>query len=200
MWRIWWILCEDFDEFYFLGDYFDNYEETPAVSQIRNFLEIVRWARSDSRVKLCLGNHDFHYLQGIETWEKYSGFQNYNYIDIQEALENSMDMIKIVYVTDDNIIISHAGVTKTFLSDCKLNHPLEINNKFISYRMSLMFVGYNCYGDDPKNGPLWVRPKSLLLDKVNGYKQIVGHTHQEKINTESDVTFIDVESKDVYRF
>ena len=194
-------LKEDFTEFYFVGDYFDNYEETPAVSQIRNFLAIVKEARRDPRIRLCCGNHDYQYLRGLDRSEKYSGFQNYAYMDIQIALESSMDIIKPVYVTEDNIIISHAGVTKTFLRDCSLENPEDINNRFIEYRMSLAFNGFNPYGDDPRNGPLWVRPDSLIKDKLEGYKQIVGHTKMEKITTIEGITFIDLDTcQEVYWF
>lgn len=190
---------EDFENLYFVGDYFDNYEKTPAVSQIRNFKEICDFARKDNRIKLCLGNHCFHYLKGIDRSEKYSGYQYYNHFDIQEALEENMDLIEIVY-QDGDTLISHAGITKTFLKSLNLENPLDINQRFKEYRMALAFCGYDRYGDDITQGPLWVRPTSLLSDKVDGYKQIVGHTTQYEILTVDDVTFIDVEGKDVYKF
>jgi len=65
-------LNQEFDQAYFAGDYFDNYEQTPAVTQIRNFKEICDVARKDSRIHLCLGNHDFQYMRGIPISEKYS--------------------------------------------------------------------------------------------------------------------------------
>ena len=194
-------LDREFSEFYFVGDYFDNYEGTTAKSQIRNFLEIVKLARSDPRIKLCLGNHDFQYLRGLEVSEKYSGYQYYAFWDIQIALESCMDIIRPVYVTEDKYIISHAGVTKTFLESLKLTKPEEINERFNYYRMSLAFCGYNQYGDDVTQGPLWVRPQSLVKDKLDGYKQIVGHTKVQKIFTESDITFIDLDTcEEVFEF
>lgn len=191
----------DFDEFYFVGDYFDDYQETPAQSQIVNFFAIVSAARKDPRIKLCLGNHDFHYLRGLPYHERYSGYQRGPHWDITIALESAMDVIKPVYVTEDKYIISHAGVTKTFMDRFSLTDPLEINDLFLRNRMSLAWVGHDPYGNDPENGPIWVRPEALLGDKLGGYKQIVGHTKVQKILTQEDVTFIDVDtSNEVFEF
>jgi len=178
-----------FDNFYFVGDYFDNYEETPTVTQIRNFREICDVARKDSRFHLCLGNHDFHYLKGIN--EQYSGYQFYTHFDIQEALEENIDLLKPVY-QNGNYLISHAGITKTFLySVLKLENPLDINACFEENRNCLKFNGYNQYGDDVTQGCTWVRPTSLLNDCLDNYKQIVGHTRFDEITTIDNVTFID---------
>lgn len=179
----------EFDNFYFTGDYFDNYEETPTVTQIRNFREICDVARKNSKVHLCLGNHDFAYLKGVN--EQYSGYQFYTAIDIQEALEENINLIKPVY-QNGNYLISHAGITKTFLYNVlKLENPLDINTCFEENRNCLKFIGYNQYGDDITQGCTWVRPTSLLNDCLDNYKQIVGHTHFEKITTIDNITFTD---------
>ena len=97
-------ISDKYENIYFVGDYFDNYEETPAVTQIHNFKEICSLARNDSRVHLCVGNHDFHYLRGLPKSEQYSGFQWYARFDIQEALEENIDLLNIVYVNGNTII------------------------------------------------------------------------------------------------
>ena len=182
-------LNQEFDQAYFAGDYFDNYEQTPAVTQIRNFKEICDVARKDSRIHLCLGNHDFQYMRGIPISEKYSGFQNYSYIDIQEAIESNIDLLNLIYI-DNNTIISHAGVTKTWLT--MINKPLDqVNNAFRENRDICIFDGYNCYGDDITQSPIWVRPNSLLSDSIEGYNHIVGHTKVSDITTIENITLID---------
>lgn len=189
----------DFDEFYFVGDYFDDYESTAAFQQIENFLKIVDYARRDSRIKLCLGNHDYHYLPGVE--DRYSGYQAAGRWDITPALVSALDVLKPIYVTEDNYIISHAGVSQTFLNVHGLTHPLDINEAFSRDKNILSWVGPNPYGDSVDNGPIWIRPKSLLEDKVPGFKQIVGHTQVQEIHTVEGVTFIDVgSSKEVFWF
>lgn len=179
----------EFDNFYFVGDYFDNYEETPTVTQIRNFREICDVARKNPNIHLCLGNHDFAYLRGVN--EQYTGYQFYTAIDIQETLEENINLIKPVY-QKGNYLISHAGITKTFLYRVlKLENPLDINTCFEENRNCLKFNGYEQYGDDITQGCTWVRPTSLLNDCLDNYKQIVGHTHFEKITTIDNITFTD---------
>ena len=180
--------CE-FDNAYFVGDYFDNYEQTPAIRQINNFKEICNTARNDNRIHLCVGNHDYHYMRG-NSRDRYSGFQHYAHLDIQEAIEANIDLLNLIYI-QDNTIISHAGVTKTWLKI--INKPLlEVNQAFRENRSICIFDGYNCYGDDITQSPIWVRPNSLLRDYVEGYTQIVGHTKMEDIKTIENITFTDV--------
>lgn len=179
--------CE-FDNCYFVGDYFDNYEGTSALEQINNFKEICAEARKNTRIHLCLGNHDFQYLRGNK--EQYSGFQFYARFDIRDALEENFDLLKIVYQQDD-YLISHAGISKTFLRNCCIENPLDINQRFVENRELLVFDGYNCYGDDVTQSPIWIRPNSLLKDKIEGYKQIVGHTRMNSIEEKDGVFFID---------
>lgn len=179
----------DFENFYFVGDYFDTRDNIPTVTQIRNFREICDVARKDSRIHLCIGNHDFHYLKGIK--ERYSGFQHYTRYDIQDALEENIDLIKPVYQNGD-YLISHAGISKTFLYNVlKLENPLDINKRFEEFHPSLEFNGYDIYGDDVTQSCIWIRPESLMKDRLNNYKQIVGHTHMPKVTTNEEITFTD---------
>lgn len=46
---------------------------------------------------------------------------------------------------------------------------------FILKCRSFNFCGCNTYGDDPTQGPLWIRPRSLL-ENMYFEKQVVGHT------------------------
>jgi hypothetical protein len=95
-----------------VGDYFDSYGLT-FETEYANFLEIIEAARSDRRIRLCLGNHDYHYLNGVD--EQYSRYQRKHSREICEILEQNMDIINIVYVTPDNYLISHAGVSAWFM-------------------------------------------------------------------------------------
>jgi hypothetical protein len=206
-------LKEDFSEFYILGDYFDS----PVVSfskQYRNFTEIVMAARRDSRIKLCLGNHDYHYLGKINN-ERYTGFQAANWFDIHEILEKNIDLLKIVYVTADNYVISHAGLSATFMNKMKslgINTIGGINDAFTKDRKILIFNGTETHGDDITQSPIWIRPDSLCTDPIVGYNQIVGHTpmyeieevfipNPENVNCTIKIAFIDMGGIDlVYRF
>ncbi|MDR2070222.1 MAG: metallophosphoesterase [Treponema sp.] len=173
---------EDFIEFYFVGDYFDSFD-LPFVQQYRNFKEICERARKDRRIKLCLGNHDYHYLG---TSEMYSGYQEDHYYEIYQVLEQNIDLLKVVYVTADNYIISHAGVSAWFMKRMKIaGYPNveDINQAFAKKRSILEFNGHDPFGDDITQSPIWIRPDSLEKQPVAGYNQIVGHTPMEEIRT-----------------
>lgn len=190
----------EFDNLYFVGDYFDSIDDIPTVTQVRNFKEICSYARNNPKIHLCLGNHDYHYLKGIK--EQYSGFQCYTRFDIQDALEENIDLLKPVYKNGE-YLISHAGISKTFLYNVlKLENPLDINKKFKEDRFILRFNGYNQYGDDTTQSCVWIRPNSLIYDRLDNYKQIVGHTHVPGITTNEEITFIDCldTTKEVFIF
>jgi hypothetical protein len=173
---------EDFEECYFTGDYFDSFD-IPFERQYRNFERLCAAARGDSRLKLCLGNHDYHYLRGV-IGQRYSGFQKKNRAAIAEILEKNIDLLKVLYITHDNYIISHAGLSRTFMDRMKkagVKTMEEINGAFLADRNILNFDGVDIYGDDPGQSPIWIRPGSLFADAVPGYSQIVGHTEARAV-------------------
>jgi len=194
----------EFRNFYFTGDYFDSFD-IPFAVQYSNFTEICKEARADSRIKMCLGNHDYHYLRGVRD-QVYSGFQDLNWNKIGAVLEENIDLMQIVYVTEDNFIISHAGVTSWFLKSIGGTKPEDINSAFIKDRNILQFNGYDMYGNDITQSPIWVRPGSLEQDHLPGYSQIVGHTPVRKISEFSfrdgkKLVLIDTNNiKSVYQF
>jgi predicted MPP superfamily phosphohydrolase len=168
----------DFDELYILGDYFDR-APCPPDRQIENFLEIIEWAKNDPRIRLCLGNHDYHYFLN-DPMEIYSGFEDEYADNIHAVLMEHKESLGIVYKSG-NTLISHAGISKTFLSLRGIADPMDINGRFKKNPRLLAFCGSDASGDDVTQGPLWIRPRSLLSDALSGYSQIVGHTPVENI-------------------
>ncbi|MDR3131075.1 MAG: metallophosphoesterase [Treponema sp.] len=209
--RDFWKRCinRDFTEFYVLGDYFDSLE-LPYRKQYRNFMELAERAREDRRIKLCLGNHDYHYLPEVK--ERYSGYQESRCREIGQILEKNLDLIRVVYVTAGNLIISHAGVSAWFMKrmeEAGYAGPEDINRAFAEDPSALSFNGENYFGDDVTQSPLWIRPASLELQPVPGYSQIAGHTPVEEISSISlrdseggliTITYIDTCGKSVYSF
>ena len=195
---------DNYSEFYFTGDYFDSYTISFSA-QYSNFLEICKAARADSRIKMCLGNHDYHYLSGV-TNQRYSGFQDQNKIKISAVLEENINLLKIIYVTEDNIIISHAGLTACFLQSIGGQAPEDVNTIFNNDRNILNFNGFNIYGDDITQSPIWVRPGSLQTDPLPGYSQIAGHTPVREftkieLSDSKTLALIDTHNtKSIYRF
>jgi predicted MPP superfamily phosphohydrolase len=195
---------DSYKEFYFTGDYFDSFD-IPFSKQYDNFVEICKEARKNKRIKMCLGNHDYHYLRGVYN-QTYSGYQYHNREKIADILEKNIDLLKVLYVTADKYIISHAGVTRTFLKSTGGTQPEDINSIFSINRNALRFNGINIYGDDVTQSPIWVRTRSLERDRVPGYSQIVGHTPQRSISEQTTkdgckLVYIDThDTESIYKF
>jgi hypothetical protein len=195
-----------------VGDYFDSFDLS-FIRQYQNFKEICELARADKRIKLCLGNHDYHYL-GKVTGQRYSGYQQKHSYEIYQILEQNIDLLKVVYVTADNYLISHAGVSAWFIKWMKragYNTVEDINTAFAEDRNILNFNGYNPFGDDITQSPIWIRPASLEKQPTPGYRQIVGHTPTDVIRTVTlpqdkqrktiTITYIDTcDEESIYRF
>lgn len=187
----------DFDKCVFIGDYFDTHEGISPRQQIENFKELIAFKKENSsRVILLFGNHDYHYLRTAH--EKYSGFQYSHQIPIQHLLHEAIDeqLLQMCYVSG-NILFTHAGVTKTW---CESN---GIDSKNIERSLNALFTlqpgsfrftpgeNFSPTGDDICQSPVWVRPDSLLKDRIDNYAQVVGHTQQDKIIATDDVILID---------
>jgi hypothetical protein len=177
-----------FDKIVFIGDYFDTHENVSSAQQIHNFKEIIEYKRQNiDKVVLLFGNHDFHYLRNID--EQYSGFQEWHKFDIQEQLHNALDsnLMQMCFV-HESYLCSHAGISKTWLKSTGYTgeEPIElfINDLFKYQPLAFKFTvgkNFDMYGDDITQTPIWIRPKSLFMDMIGNYIQIVGHTTQERI-------------------
>lgn len=193
------------DKIIFIGDYFDDHKGTTADHQINNFKEIIELKKQHpEKIVLLLGNHDFHYMMAIT--DRYSGYQAAKALDIQEAIEENKKYLQLCYF-HENIIFSHAGVTKTWCESIEWDEnnkisPLrtdrtfedQINDIFRYQSYKLKFTSGKTrspYGDDVTQSPIWVRPTSLQIDKVDGYIQVVGHTQQSNIKQIGDIWLID---------
>lgn len=98
-----------------------------------------------------------------------------------------MELFNIVYLTPDHYLLSHAGVSCTFMQKARakgFKTPESLNAAFKQGRKLFAFDGYDMYGNDVSQGPLWIRPEALEQDALPGYAHIVGHTPQASI-TES---------------
>lgn len=192
----------------FVGDYFDTRESISAGKQLRNFQSIVAFKKNNpERVHLLIGNHDFHYMNG-RGHDRYSGFQDKYFNDINQALEkaHSEGLLEVCYKYE-NILFTHAGITETWAKRWELDTKPENIEKSMwgmfefkpeAFRFPVGIIDPT--GDDPQAGPLWVRPDSLLGDYLSGYHQVVGHTMQRMITVKegklnapppSLMTFID---------
>lgn len=187
----------DADKIVFIGNYFDSKEDIATVEQIYNFNEIIEFKKQNiDKVVLLFGNHDFHYLR--TSTQHYSGFQRWHISEIGDLIHKAIDnnYLQMCYI-HDKFLFSHAGVTKTW---CR-NNGIDLDNLQNSIN-DLFFYKPNCFqftpgdvfnhhGDEICQTPIWVRPNSLLMDKLDGYTQVVGHTMQPEITWCNGVVFID---------
>lgn len=179
---------EDPNSVILLGDYWDNRSNMSTEEQEENYLIIRDIQKKHGKKHLLpfikiIGNHDFHYLVDNQ---RYSGWNISNKLVAQPLLKEDIEkgLLKFVYVDGVNkTIYSHAGITNQWLySECG-NCSLQDINK-LSYHC-FEFIGWNPYGDDPGNSPIWVRPRSLSNDMYKDmfghtWTQVVGHTNVKK--------------------
>lgn len=185
---------EDFDKFIFVGDYFDSRDNIDIDTQIQNFKDILEFKITHpDKVELLIGNHDFHYMNGVK--EEYSGF-NWHYANkISEVLQPAVDnnLINMCYVYD-KWVFTHAGVTKTWAKDFDIdidNLQESINNKFINNKDAFKFNGFSRSGDDITQSPIWVRIPSLLKDCLDNFTFVVGHSTLKEVTITEKIIAID---------
>lgn len=175
------------DKVVFMGDYFDAKEEITAEYQQLNFESLVAYKKKNKdKVVLLIGNHDFHYRRGAE--ETYAGFQYWHKKEIQNMLHNAFDegLLQLCFQVD-NVLFTHAGITKTWLQSTgycgKGSINLFINNLFRS-KPSLFgsTTSEVSFYDQKSQSPILVRPEGLLPDMIEGYMQVVGHTPQSRLS------------------
>jgi predicted phosphodiesterase len=185
----------DADKFVFIGDYFDSFDISYADQQ-ENFKKIIQYKeKHPEKVILLLGNHDYHYLFD----EYYSGYQEFNADRIENLLRKGIEKsyFQMCY-RHEKFLFTHAGVTKTWSEKYGV-----INDNVLEGSINLLFgikpeaFGFqrgenlNSSGDNFYQSPLWVRPVSLKQDQIEGYTQVVGHTHQLELKPSEDTIFVD---------
>lgn len=167
----------DADRIVFIGDYFDSFDIS-AHHQLENFRKIVDFKQKNvEKVVMLIGNHDFHYMPEAGE-DRYSGYNEQYAREIWLNLQTIRDQMKIVHI-EDGYLFSHAGVTQTWM----FNHgllPTEIN------AMPLENLRYersdtSGYGNHKAQSPIWVRPEALVVDAVQEYVQVAGHTRQKGV-------------------
>ena len=186
----------DADLFVFAGDYFDSFEIDVMV-QMQNFREIIKFKKENpNKVITLIGNHDFHYTSGCIG--SYSGFNHSIYYNMKLEIESLIrEGVLLVAHQINKFLFTHAGVTKTFCEEQNIdtNNLVESLNDFLIYKPHVfnfkLGKNHNPYGDDINQGPLWVRPTSLLEDGLN-YIHIIGHTQKMLItqSVEKDFGYI----------
>ena len=192
---------QDADRIIFVGDYFDSFDIS-GVEQIHNFKEIIEYKKTSGKeVVLLVGNHDYHYFPEIG-YTGTSGYQTVLAPSISQVVDENREHLQMAYKFD-NILCTHAGVTKTFMNsvygeegwsidsvDSELNELFKYKPKSFKFTLNYGTKLANPYGDDIWQSPIWVRPRSLQKDGVDKkkYIQVVGHSTQNQIDIKGKST------------
>lgn len=178
------------DKIVFIGDYFDTHHAgVSGNKQLVNFKEILAFKRANpEQVVMLFGNHDYHYIPGMASrGETYSGYQGGYAHDFGEAIQDAIsdDSVQMCWIYD-NFVFSHAGLTKTWCrrvlgSDEARGELLQtaVNDMFKFQPLNFGFMmgdNFSQTGNDVTQGPIWVRPQSLIPDMLDGIRCVVGHT------------------------
>ena len=196
----------DADGFVFVGDYFDSFT-IKGPDQINNFLDIIEFKKqSKVPVTLLIGNHDYHYYPGIEETGT-SGYQTLLAPSIKHVVDDNKQYLQAAYQVGE-FVFTHAGLSSEWLDDSvegwnvtnmvdRVNELLQYQPGLIAYRSFRMineteWYGAQGYGDETFQGPLWIRPKSLMKANYDTLRkkiiQVVGHTPQDNIDIKGKAT------------
>lgn len=187
----------------FIGDYWDSFDIS-YPNQLRNFMEILDYKRfNPERVVLLIGNHDFHYIP--EMSEQYSGYQYEHAPAISTIFTNAIkDGLLQMCHEQDGFLFTHAGVTLPWCNKYEIN-PFQIQNdinglfKHNPEAFKFHRLDGSGYGEHEEQSPIWVRPDSLIGNAIEGYTQVVGHTHQRGVQKKKNLFLIDtLDTEDEY--
>ena len=171
------VMDSNYDYLVSLGDWFDG--EGTADEQIQNFIEFMEYVKKDPSKRFALiGNHDYQYITPVKS---YTGKMQFDSAEkIGRAIRTYLPYMRIVVVLN-GIAFSHAGLTKTWMRRKSVD---LINAKILAKDLNFIKKDYatDDSGNDVYQGPLWVRPPSLLRDSAFEY-QVVGHTCLAKNKT-----------------
>jgi len=182
-----------FDKIIFLGDEFDCWKNKWPF-QINNAQSIISFKKnSPDKVDLCWSNHAISYFLD----ERCSGYQREHAADIKEFYNENKDYYNPVYIYN-NWIFSHAGVSAKWMKSSGIKELGDINQAFRDNPLLFKWVGPNGYGNNPNEGPFWIRPEALLINGVYGYNQVAGHTEniQPKIVKKHRKNFVFCDTPD----
>ena len=171
---------ENPDKVIFLGDYVSTHENISSDQQCSNLEDILNYKEANpDKIILLRGNHDLGELG--YSWAECSGHSR--------SVSRYMISIKDRFLTDtqwiyveDNIIFSHAGISKTWFNNFAFEDINLLNNCKPSEKFG--FTPNNFYdycGNSITQPCVWIRPQALVKDALDGYIQVVGHTPVKNI-------------------
>jgi hypothetical protein len=160
-------------------------------------VEFIVWVLEEcakiSKTIILIGNHDFHYYPGGET---YSGYKAGAAPAIRQMLQENNHHLQMCYQLD-NVLFTHAGIGHdwlTYQNKYESGPIADFVNDIWKYQPNrFMFYGIDQYGNTKTQTPIWIRPQALMAGNRDtflktDYIQVVGHTQVRKIDIEGKAT------------
>lgn len=163
---------ENPDKIVFLGDYFDNFSDSPEIAyQVAEWLK--KSLRDPKRTHL-IGNHDMSYLSNGKF--PCSGWDGAKQMFINKV---EIDWTKLQYFTFvDDWLCTHAGLSYEFYKAFNVNN-LNVKNFLLLMKEKYEFRLNMCSGfrggQDSYPGILWCDYGEFV--DIPNTKQIFGHTY-----------------------
>jgi len=186
------------DEVVCLGDYLDSFDVSLKKQEeaAKEVVEMKMRHKNPESFKILLGNHDFHYLYGWPSIERYSGFSQKTLSWACKWLNGLVrsKAISLAYIDYKNkIIYSHAGVSMTWLNDWSMeiydiNSKLDTSRAMCELKFTYGDDGGDSYGTSKHSSCIWIRPKALVGDMYRDqdgvvWEQVVGHTETQRVES-----------------
>jgi hypothetical protein len=192
------------DRMIFIGDYFDSFDIS-GNDQLNNFQDILKFKESGiCEVVLLIGNHDHHYFPEVGDTGT-SGYQHLLAPSISYIIGENKKHLQMAYQMGQ-FLFTHAGVSSDFMDsafgkDVWKTETLATDlNELHRYKPKSFTFGAYCdqtritdpYGDDIRQSPIWIRPRSLMKANRDTLRkdviQIVGHTQVERVDKKGGAT------------
>jgi len=185
---------QPYDKVIFLGDYFDNYNDTKKAAE-KTALWLKQSLQQPNRIHL-IGTHDLFYMYPHNEFLMVSGNSKSKARVISKVLDFN-DIKKLyMFAFEQQFLISHAGVHTLLINDFIKRNNIAINktdvNDLITHVIepattkALFYAvkgqmdawidaGYSRRGFQPVGGIIWL-DWNTEFEPVPHINQIVGHT------------------------
>ena len=193
------LINEDYDEVVMLGDVLDDwgkeFHNKLYKTTLQELFYFIEYCKPHYNVDIifCYGNHELSYL-----WSRLeSGFSATLYPYLVDRLLHLRDLLgkNLLYVyKKDNVIFSHAGITKEFVEEI-LSYTTNNDINIEDVDTIIAEIKENAYVGTMWNelSPIWTRPIYDNTKTINeNYLQVVGHTPMEDITYKDGFLYTDV--------
>ncbi len=183
------------DEIIFLGDYFDDFNDTPDT--VRDTCEWLEGSVTNPNRIHLFGNHDQQYAFVYRTFQC-AGYTQWKYLLINDIISYSVwDKLKWYHFLDGKWLLSHGGLHKFNVPDSITKYRTD-RPKFVSelsgyldheirkgfqagaegVRSWVFNAGHARWGSQRVGGITWC-DFTREFYPIRGINQIVGHTPQQ---------------------